>query len=114
MLSEVKGLTDHQFFNEHPSRQVRIRLPGRQLYKNEQRAVRYLDECELQFRSLGGHDPKRRRIIVWRLPRDHPAYDPEKPQLLVIPFLAFADESIEDTDEVLMPILHDIMVEAAK
>jgi len=29
-----------------------------------------------------------------------------------VPFLMFADESIEDTDEVLAPILHGIMEDA--
>ena len=76
-------------------------------------AARYLDECELEFRSLGGHDKNRRRLIRGRVPADNPFYDPDRPQLLKIPFLAFADETIEDTDEILLPILHDIMKRAA-
>ena len=102
-------MTDEQFFQSYPDRQARIRLPDKVLYKDQQRAVRYLDECELEFRSLGGHDKNRRRILVWRVPKDNPFYDADKPQLLKIPFLAFADETIEDTDEILLPILDEIM-----
>ena len=106
-------MTDEQFFAAHPDRQSRIRLPGKQPFRDRQRSVRYLDECELEFRSLGGHAVRRRRLIIWRIPKDNPCYDPEKPQLLKIPFLAFADEMIEDTDAVLLPILHEIMKQAA-
>ena len=106
-------MTDEQFFATHPDRRARIRVPDKALYKDSQRAVRYLDECELEFRSLGGHDKNRRRLIIWRVPADNPFYDPDRPQLLKIPFLAFADETIEDTDEILLPILHEIMKRAA-
>ena len=54
-------MTDEQFFAMFPDRQARIRVPGKQPFKDQQRAVRYLDECELEFRSLGGHDPRRLR-----------------------------------------------------
>lgn len=102
---------DAQFFTDHPDRQVRIRLPGRELHRDQQRAVRYLDESELQFRSLGPHDPRRRRIIAFRTPADHPT-NPNT--ILKVPFLAFSDETIEDRDDVLLPILANIMVEAAR
>lgn len=107
-------MTDEQFFTAFPDRQARIRLPVKEMHKDKQRAVRYLDECELQFRSLGPHDPRRRRIIVWRVPRDNPHVDPHQPHLMKIPFLAFSDETIEDNDETLLPILHEIMVSAAQ
>jgi hypothetical protein len=102
---------DAQFFQQHPDRQARIRMPAKEPFRDQQRAVRYLDESELQFRSLGPHDPKRRRIIAFRTPADHPT-NPNT--ILKVPFLAFADESISDDDATLLPILAEIMVEAAR
>lgn len=106
----MNDFTDEQFFASFPDRQARIRRPAKELAKDKQRAVRYLDECELQFRHLGPHDQNRRRIIVWRIPRDNPHVDPNQPHLMKIPFLCHSDESIEDTDAVLLPILHEIML----
>ena len=71
---------DAQFFTDFPDRQARIRLPRREPYINRQRAARFVDEEELAFRSLGSHQRDRRRILVWRVPRTNPFYDPEKPQ----------------------------------
>lgn len=101
---------DVQFFAQHPDRQTRIRLPSKVAHRDQQRAVHYLDEEELPFRSLGPHDPKRRRIIAYRLPTDHPSHPNH---IMKIPFLAFADESIRDDDETLLSIVHRIMTEAA-
>ena len=96
---------------DHPSRRAHIRLPGGPtIHRDQQRAVRYLSECELEFRSLGPHDKGRRRIIAYRLPADHETHPNH---IMKIPFLAFADESIEDNDQVLLPIVLKIMVEAA-
>lgn len=105
---------DEQFFAQHPDRRAHIRLPELQQHIDKQRAVRWLDECELQFRSLGPHDKSRRRIIAWRVPPGNPFYDPARPQILVIPMLAFADEAIVDEDSVLLPIVHEIMLGAAR
>lgn len=102
---------DAQFFTDHPDRYARIRLPVRELHTDRQRAVRYLQESELQFRSLGPHDPKRRRILCWRAPADHPTHPNH---ILKIPFLAFADETIADDDKTLLPIIHELMKDAAK
>jgi len=107
-------MNDAQFFAAHPDRHARIRLPGRVLAKSPQRAVYYRDECEGEFWSLGEHDKTRRRILVWRVPKDSPYYAAQKQPLLPIPFLAYADETIEDTDEVLLPLIHEIMLDAAK
>jgi hypothetical protein len=104
---------DAQFFKDHPDRQARIRLPGVELKKDKQRSVRYLSECEIEFRSLGPHAAYRRRILLWKVPATNPMYDKKKPQILKIPFLAYADETIEDTDAVLLPIIHELM-EGAK
>lgn len=105
-------MTDEQFFAVFPDRQYRIRKPDLVMAKDKQRAVRYLDECELQFRSLGPHDRNRRRIIIWRVPEGNPHYDPHKRKLLAVPLLLFSDESIEDNDSTIGPILDGIMREA--
>ena len=102
---------DAQFFQQHRDRRARIRLPGREPYKDQQRAVRYLSESELQFRSLGPHDVRRRRIIAYKTPADHPTHPN---YILKIPFLLFADETVEDTDAVLLPIVDGIMKQAAR
>jgi hypothetical protein len=105
-------VTDEQFFATYSDRQARIRLPGKELVKDRQRGVRYEDECRGEFWSLGPHDKDRRRLLIWRVPKDNPHYDPMKPKLLKIPFLAFADETIENRDDILLPILHSIMENA--
>ena len=104
--------TDAQFFADHPDRRAHIRMPGGPtIHRDQQRAVRYLTECELEFRSLGPHDKSRRRIIAYRLPADHP----QAPNhILKIPFLAFSDETIADDDHTLLPIVHNIMTDAAQ
>jgi len=104
--------TDAQFFADHPTRRAHIRMPGGPtIQRDQQRAVRYLSECELEFRSLGSHDKSRRRIIAYRLLPDHP----QAPNhIMKIPFLAFADETIEDNDATLLPIVDGIMKQAAK
>jgi hypothetical protein len=102
---------DEQFFQQHRDRRARIRLPGREPYKDQQRAVRYLSEHELQFRSLGPHDVSRRRIIAYKTPADHPTHPNH---ILKIPFLLFADETISDDDATLLPIVHEIMKDAAR
>jgi hypothetical protein len=105
---------DSEFFARHPDRYAHIRKPGLELGRNQQRWIGYVDECDNEFRTLGEHKRDRRRIILWRVPRDNCYYDPDKPQILKIPFLLFGDETVEDTDEVLLPIVHEIMVDAAK
>ena len=105
---------DIQFFTDHPDRQARIRLPGKVRAMNKQRQVWIEDEMWREFQTLGDHDVSRRRIIVYRVPPDNPMYDPKAPQLLKIPMLLFADETIADDDRVLLPEVHRIMSEAAR
>ena len=105
---------DAQFFAQHPDRYARIRMPRKVLVRDRQRGVHYEDECRGEFWSLGLHDKSRRRIICWRVPKDNMYYDPDRPQILKIPFLAFADEEIADRDDVLLPIVHQVMADAAK
>ena len=90
-----------RFFFDRPHRYCHIRKP-------------YQGECEAEFRSLGDHVKDRRRIFLWRVPADNYFYNPDHPQIMKIPFLLFADETVEDTDEVLRPIVHEIMMDAAK
>lgn len=107
-------MTDEQFFTAHPDRYAHIRAPVIEMVTTKQRGVIARGECEREFMSLGDHKRERRRIILWRVPRDNPYYNPDKPQVLKIPFLAFSDESIEDRDDVLLPIVDEIMKGAAR
>jgi hypothetical protein len=103
-VSLPKAWIDKQdvgFFFDHPDRQAHIRNP-------------FGDEMKGEFCSLGEHQRDRRRVLIYRVPPDNIYYDPKKPQLLKIPFLLFSDESVEDRDDILLPILHDMMLEKAK
>jgi hypothetical protein len=92
---------DAEFFTFHPDRQARIRSP-------------IGPECHQEFHRLGDLLASRRRILVWRVPPENPFYDPVKRPLLKIPFLKFSDETIEDNDETLLPILHELMEDAKR
>ena len=98
-------MTDAEWFAANPTRQARIRNPERTPQKDKQRAVRYLDECELQFKALGPHKLEQRRLLIYRVPTDKPF----EYQLMPIPILAFPGEVIEDSDEVLLPMINEIM-----
>jgi hypothetical protein len=105
---------DSLFFRTHPDRYAHIREPRKMLVKLPSRAMKYVDESAGEFWSLGDHEKNRERILLWRVPESHPNYDPKEVQILRVPFLQFSDEQIEDTDAVLLPILHQIMQDAAK
>ena len=91
-------LDDRVFFSSHKDRRLRIRLP---------KGDEYLQE----FRGLGDHREDRRRVIVSRIPVNQMRrYNID---FMRIPFLLFADETVEDRDDILAPILHEIM-EAAR
>lgn len=100
-LAKLWESTDAAWFAQHRQRQAHIRNT-------------HTAECEREFSSLGEHNRTRRRVILWRVPVENPIYDPDHPQILKIPLLAFADETIEDTDEILLPEVHRIMTEAAQ
>lgn len=93
--------SDRQFFKVNPDRQAHIRLP-------------FHGEAAGEFWQMGDHQRTRRRIMLWRVPKDNPHYHPSKQPLLKIPFLAFQDEIIEDQDDILLPIIHLIMTEQAQ
>ena len=105
---------DQQFFAQHPDRYAHIREPRRVLERTAQRAMHYVNESEGEFWSLGPHNKDRRRILLYRVPPHNPMYDPKKPQILKIPFLLFADETVEDRDDILLPIIEQIMADAAR
>jgi hypothetical protein len=109
----IKTDTDAQWFADHKDRQAHIREPIKQLETDKRsHTTRYVEESAGEFFSLGEHDKDRRRILLWRVPATNPFYDPNKPQILKIPFLLFADETVEDRDDILLPIIHQIMVDA--
>lgn len=100
-LAVVFDNSDKSFFRQYPDRHAHIRLP-------------FKGESDGEFFSLGEHNRARRRILLWRVPKDNPYYNQLREPLLKVPFLAFSEETIEDTDEILLPIIATIMQEAAK
>ena len=106
-MAEAKALkvafdgSDKMFFENHPERQAHIRLP-------------FKGEADGEFFSLGEHNRTQRRILIWRIPRDSPYYHPEQQPILKIPFLTFEEEVVDDTDDVLLPIIATIMQEQAQ
>lgn len=113
VVTLVKSDPDAQWFSSYPDRQSHIRNPIKILVTDKQRGTHYVDELAGEFWSLGEHNKDRRRILLWKVPKDNVFYDSRKPQILKIPMLAFADESIEDTDAILLPIIHEIMLDKA-
>ena len=105
---------DGQWFHDHPDRQSHIREPIRQIEIDRRHGTRFTDECAGEFWSLGDHNKDRRRILLWKVPVDNPFYDPKKPAILKIPFLLFSTETVEDRDDILLPLIHEIMTDAAK
>lgn len=103
---------DVRFFFQHPDRRAHIRKPKMAPEIDSARAAHMVGEMEREFRTLGAHKMERRRVILWRVPADNPFYDSQKPAILKIPLLAFADETIEDRDDILLPIIHQLMEQA--
>ncbi len=97
-MSAIAEMADEAFFDEHRDRQARIRIPAP-------------GEREKEFRGLGDHNRERRRIIAWKVPVGSRLMEG---QILCIAFLLFADESIRDDDATLVPIIHELMMDAAK
>jgi hypothetical protein len=100
---------DAQFFLAHPDRKFHIREPGKDMVVDQQRRAHVVDECEREFRSLGEHKRERRRIVLCRA--DHRGNLLPGGRVLKIPFLLFADETVEDRDDVLAPIVFQMMFE---
>lgn len=98
-LAQLWQRADETYFRRYPARKYHIR----NAHKNENL---------LEFRSLGPHAENRRRIILTRVDALQEPIPDNK--VLKIPFLAFADESIEDDDDILFPIVRDILTDALK
>lgn len=111
-MTNAADQDDIRFFFQHPDRKAHIRAPKMAPEIDEARAAHMVGELEREFRTLGPHKRDRRRVILWRVPEDNPFYDPRKPSILKIPFLLFGDETVEDTDAILLLILHEIMIGA--
>jgi hypothetical protein len=85
------------WFKQRQRRKARIRRPA-------------AGEFDAAWRWLGDHDATRRHVVVAQCPRT-----PATPDgLMRVPFLAHGDETIEDSDEIGLRILDEIMKEAAK
>jgi hypothetical protein len=98
VIPAMAQFDDRVFFKEHRDRKLRIREPIGEEYRNE-------------FRGFGMHEEHRRRVIVSRVsPSMAKRHNVD---FLRVAFLLFADETVEDTDEVLEPILRQIMSDAA-
>lgn len=91
-------LGDRTFFTSHRDRKLRIREP-------------IGEECRREFVQFGQHAEHRRRVIVSRIPAG--MMKRHNVDFMRIPFLLFADETVEDRDDILAPILGQIMRNAA-
>ena len=101
-LAKLWERNDEKYFRHYPDRRYHIRPT-------------YKGECAGEFWTLGPHEENRRRIILCRVDAmQEPLLYNGKEVVEKIPFLAFADESIEDSDDVLFPIVRDIMADALK
>lgn len=90
--------TDEQFFSQHPTRKTLIR-PARD------------GEFRGEFASLGQHDATRRVVLCWR---SDPQPGFSRGMIMKTPMVLFGDETVENEDSVLLPILHQLMADAAK
>ncbi len=99
VLAKLWEKADGTYFRRYPDRRYHIRNA-------------YKGECAGEFWTLGPHEENRRRIILCRVDAMQEPLPDDK--VLKIPFLAFADESIEDDDDMLFPIVRDIMADALK
>lgn len=88
---------DRAFFKQHNDRRLRIRAPIDTEYQRE-------------FRGFGPHPENRRRVIVARIAAGMAKR--HNIDFMRIPFLLFADETVEDRDDILAPILDEIMRDA--
>lgn len=93
-LARLFDKTDREYFADHPTRMSHIRKC-------------YNGENEAEFQTLGYHERNRRRILLTRVDFERKFLPDNK--VLKVPFLAFQDETIEDRDDVLLPIIEGIM-----
>ncbi len=91
-------IEDVQFFADHSDRNFRIRQPI---------ALEFVSE----FLTLGPHQANRRRILVSRVDERRARHFGTR--FARIPFLLFADETVEDRDDILEPLFKEILSGAA-
>src|SRR5262245_23916992 len=97
-LERFWRIQDEQFFQKHPDRRAHIRTAHK-------------DECKGEFWSLGDHEKSRRRIVLVR--EDFGGNLLPDGKVLKIPMIVYADETILDTDEVLLPMVQEVMTAEA-
>ena len=97
-LAKLWERADGTYFRRYPDRRYHIRNA-------------YKSECGGEFWTLGPHDENRRRIILCRVDALQEPLPGNK--VMKIPF-STSSESIEDSDDVLFPIVRDIMADALK
>lgn len=94
--------SDAAFFRRHPTRQARIRHANR-------------GEMDREFKSLGVFPDSWRRMLVWKVPGGIGApFAHYAGKTIPIPFVLKPGEEYEDNDRVLMPLIEELMNEAAK
>ena len=91
---------DLRYFTQLPKRQTRLRTPAP-------------GEFVTSWRLLGDHQPDRRRVLIWRVPADNPGRRLIEDGLMRIPILLRSDETVENDDATLLPILDAQMRAAA-
>lgn len=91
---------DAIWFKQRTLRNARIRPPAS-------------GEFGQAWLMLGDHQVSRRRVLVWRVPANNPGRQLIQDGLMRIPMLQRADETIEDSDDVLLPMLDHMMKVAA-
>ena len=96
-LARLFEKSDREYFQTHRDRKTHIRKC-------------FMSECESEFQTLGYHERDRRRILLTRVDFERKPLPDNK--VLKIPFLAFADEEIADRDDILLPIIDEIMKDA--
>jgi hypothetical protein len=89
------------WFRQRARRDYRIRVPAQ-------------GEFACAWIMLGMHNQDRRRVLVWRVPKNNPGRKMIPDGLMRVPFLAEADESIEDDDFVLKRLMARMMKDAAE
>ena len=91
---------DPLYFRQQPRRSHRLRTPAP-------------GEFAHAWQTLGGHEASRRRVLVWRVPKDNPMRDAVPGGMMRIPFIMRQDEAIADDETTLATLLAHMMKDAA-
>ncbi len=96
-LARLFEKSDREYFKTYRDRKTHIRKC-------------FMGEYESEFQTLGYHERDRRRILLTRVDYERKPLPDNK--VLKVPFLLFGDETVEDRDDILLPILEEIMLTA--